>query len=238
MRIAVLDDDLSQLELTRATLEAIGHDCRLFSKGMALLHELRRETYDLLILDWHLPDTSGPEIVRWIRANYKDRIPVLFLTNRNQEQDVVEGLSCGADDFMIKPMRVGELAARVQALLRRVYPVNKVQQKEWGRFHFFPTDRRVEIDGAPITLTQKEFDLAFFLFSNMGRLLSRQHLLDTMWGASNQSSPDVMSRTLDTHISKVRSLLGLRPENGFRLTAVYGQGYRFEALESPAVVGK
>jgi len=88
----------------------------------------------------------------------------------------------------------------------------------------------VEIDGEPVVLKQKEFELALFLFRNMGRLLSRQYLLDSLWTATNPTGTDLMSRSLDTHISRVRNLLRLRPENGYKLSSVYGQGYRLETL--------
>lgn len=230
MRIATLDDDISQLDLTKCTLRAIGHDCHVFTDGAALLRELRRETFDLLILDWHLPDTTGPEIVRWVRSNMLERIPILFLTNRSEERDIVEGLAVGADDFMVKPMRVRELAARVKALLRRTYTDSKSEEQVWGRYRFLPTSQRLEIDGEPVALTQKEFDLALCLFQNIGRLLSRKHLLEGMWRINNPPGTELMSRSLDTHISRVRTVLGLRPENGYWLAAVYGQGYRLQEV--------
>lgn len=230
MRVAALDDDVDQLDLVKCTLQAIGHDCHVFTEGTALRRELQRETYDLLVLDWHLPDITGPEIVRWVRANLKDRVPVLFVTNRHEERDVVEGLAAGADDFMVKPMRVGELAARVRALLRRAYQDSEPEEQVWGRYRFVRASRRLEVDGSPVVLTHKEFDLALFLFRNAGRLLSRKHLLETIWGVSNPPGTELMSRSLDTHISRVRTVLGLRPESGFRLASIYGQGYRFETV--------
>ena len=113
MRIAALDDEASQLELIRYTMEEIGHECHGFSEGKALLRDLHHQTYDLLILDWGLPDMQGPRVVRWIREDLNSRIPILFVTNRREESDMVEGLAAGADDFMVKPIRVAELQARV-----------------------------------------------------------------------------------------------------------------------------
>jgi DNA-binding response OmpR family regulator len=230
MRVVAIDDDVEELELIKSTVHAIGHECHVFTGGAALQRELRRETFDLLIVDWQLPDTTGPDIVRWVRSNLKERIPILFVTNRRQERDIVEGLGAGADDFMMKPVRVGELAARVKALLRRSYLDPRSEEQVWGRYRFLCASRRLEINGEPVVLTQKEFDLALILFRNMGRLLSRQYLLEAIWSVNNPLGTDLMSRSLDTHISRVRSLLGLRPENGFRLAAIYGQGYRFEAI--------
>lgn len=231
MRVAALDDDPVQLDLVKSTLASIGHDCHVYAESAALQRALQRESFDLLVLDWHLPDGNGPDIVRWVRANVKDRVPILFVTNRQQESDIVEGLSAGADDYMVKPMRVGELAARVQALLRRAYVELPPNEQVWGRYRFLPAVRRLEMDGAPVALTQKEFDLALFLFRNPGRLLSRQHLLEALWGNGNPPGTELMSRSLDTHVSRLRKLLGLRPEGGFRLASIYGQGYRFETVQ-------
>jgi len=228
MRIAALDDDALQLDLIRQATEAMGHVCHAHLSGAELLKEMRRETFDLLIVDWHLPDTTGPEIVRWVRKNVGAQMPILFVTHRQEERDIVEGLGSGADDFMVKPVRIGELRARVAALLRRAYPANEGGVQEFGRYRFLSETRSIEIDGTPVELKNREYDLALFLFQNMGRLLSRDHLKEIIWG----QVADVMSRSLDTHISRLRTLLDLRPANGFILSAVYGIGYRFDAVEA------
>ncbi|RST45432.1 response regulator transcription factor [Variovorax sp. DXTD-1] len=239
MRIAALDDDTDQLDLIKSILKAMNHQCHLFTDGAALVNELRRESFDLLVLDWELPGISGLDIVRWVRANVTEHIPILFVTNRRDERDIVEGLMLGADDFMSKPVGVGELTARVRALLRRSYAQVRTEEEIWGRYRFIPALTQLEIDGNPVQLTQREFDLALFLFRNLGRLLSRGHMLETIWKTNNPAGTELMSRSLDTHISRVRTVLGLRPENGFRLTAVYGQGYRLEAVRAPrADIGK
>lgn len=227
MRIAAVDDDPLQLELLTHALGALGHVCQTHSTGASMLKALRRETFDLLIVDWHLPDTTGPEVVRWVRQNVAARVPILFVTHRQEERDIVEGLGSGADDFMVKPVRIGELNARVAALLRRAYPENTGGVMEFGRYRFLPETRSIEKDGVAVELKNREYDLALFLFQNMGRLLSRDHLKEVVWG----QVADVMSRSLDTHISRLRTLLDLRPANGFIVTAVYGVGYRFEAVE-------
>ena len=112
MRIAVLDDDPILQELLKSTLEWQGHVCRTYSNGMALLRDLRSETFDLIILDWHLPDMQGPEVAQMARKIVGPRLPILFVTRRSAERDVIEGLAHGADDFMTKPLRMGELVAR------------------------------------------------------------------------------------------------------------------------------
>jgi len=229
MRIAALDDDTLQLELFTHALTDMGHVCRTYTTGAALLKDLRRETFDLLIVDWHLPDTTGPEIVGWVREHIGADLPILFVTNRQEERDIVQGLACGADDFMAKPVRVGELSARVGALLRRAYPAATNHVLEFGPYRFLPETRTLEMNGAPVELKTREYELALFLFQNMGRLLSRDHLREIIWG----QSAEVISRSLDTHISRLRTLLDLRPANGYMITAVYGVGYRFEAVKPP-----
>ena len=233
MRVAALDDDATQLELAQRTLAGMGHDCHGFTDSKSFLRALRRESFDLLVLDWQLPDVSGIEVLRWARENLAERVPVLFITNRSTEADVIEGLSAGADDFMIKPIRVGELMARVKALLRRAYHQQSPTELVFGRYAFDVTGNQLLVDGDSVSLKQKEFDLALFLFQNMGRLLSRKHLLEAVWGIDGE----VSSRSLDTHVSRIRTKLGLNPENGFRLAAIYSVGYRLEALNVAATVG-
>jgi len=218
------------LDLARRTLEGIGHDVHCFIDGRTLQRELRRESFDLLILDWELPDISGIEVVRWARENLEQPVPVLFVTNRCEESDVIEGLSAGADDFMVKPIRIGELTARVNALLRRAYPQKCSGAFVIGRYSFDPATAQIRVGDENIVLKQREFDLAVFLFQNVGRLLSRKHLLEAVWGIE----AEVTSRSLDTHASRLRAKLGLMPENGYRLVAIYSVGYRLEAVSPGA----
>ncbi|WKB56156.1 response regulator transcription factor [Eleftheria terrae] len=227
MRIAALDDDPSQLDLVQRSVRSAGHECVMFDRGEGLLHALRRETFDLLVVDWQLPDIAGIDVVKWVRTRCEHPMPILFLTNRGDERDIVEGLSCGADDYMVKPTRVFELVARVKALLRRSYPEHERRMLQYGGYRFDTVAQTVEFEGQPIGLKQKEFALACCLFGQRGRLLSRAYLEEQVWGRA----AEISSRTLDTHISSLRSKLNLRPERGYRLSAVYGQGYRLEALE-------
>lgn len=227
MRLAALDDDVSQLDLIQRSVRAIGYECQLFERGQALLRELRRDSFDLLIVDWQLPDIAGPDVVRWVREHHEHAMPILFLTNRSEERDVVEGLGCGADDYMLKPIRVHELMARVKALIRRSYPQPEDSSLRFGGYTIDLAARTVHYEGRPIELKHREFELARCLFTNTGRLLSRAYLGETVWGRA----VEVPSRSLDTHISSLRAKLELRPARGFRLVAVYGQGYRLEAVD-------
>jgi DNA-binding response OmpR family regulator len=227
MRIAALDDESGQLDLIQLVMESIGHECHGFSDGVSLLRELRQQTYDLLILDWTLPDMQGPAVVKWIREELSSRLPILFVTNRSEEADMVEGLTAGADDFMVKPVRIAELEARVQALLRRAYPAQHEAELILGPYHFSSHSRTLKVNGEIADLKYREYELALFLFQNLGRLLSREHLREAIWGLGD----DTPSRSLDTHISRLRTKLDLRPANGFLLSSVYGLGYRLEAID-------
>lgn len=227
MRIAVLDDDRTQTDLVCQVLSASGHSCVPFQSGKEILLQLRRDNFDMLIIDWQVPDLSGADVLRWVREKLPPSLPVLFMTSRSSEDDIVAGLAAGADDYMIKPIRRGELVARVQALLRRAYPTQTVvEQIRFSQYVFEPRTGRLTVDGQSAELTQKEFDLALLLFRNLGRPLSRAYILEAVW----LRDIEIPSRTMDTHISRVRTKLQLRPENGFRLAPVYSYGYRLEQV--------
>jgi DNA-binding response OmpR family regulator len=227
MRIALLDDDRSQSEVIRQVLVAVGHSCQSFQTGWDLLSHLRRESCDLLIIDWQVKDASGAEVLRWVRDKLPPALPVLFLTGRSGEDDIVAALAAGANDYLIKPIRRGELVTRIQALLRRAYPAQSAfEQIRFDQYVFEVPTGRLTMAGKQIEVTQKEFDLALLLFQNLGRPLSRAYILEAIWSRER----DVPSRTMDTHVSRVRNKLQLKPENGFRLTPVYSYGYRLEQL--------
>jgi DNA-binding response OmpR family regulator len=227
MRIAVLDDDRSQSDLVCQVLTLAGHTCHAFDSGKEMLNQLRRESYDMLVIHWQVPNVGGAEVIRWARERLPANLPVLFMTSRSSEDDIVAGLAAGADDYMIKPIRRGELVARVQALLRRAYPTqNAVEQIQFGQYVFEARTGRLTINGKPVELTQKEFDLALLFFRNIGRPLSRAYILEAVWSRD----VEVPSRTMDTHVSRVRSKLQLRPEYGYKLAPVYSYGYRLEQI--------
>ena len=230
MRIAALDDDPILLELLKAMTESLGHVCHTFDTGAALLKTLRRDSYDLLIVDWHLPDMDGPEVVRAARTLTGPQIPILFVTRRQDEQDIVEALASGADDFMTKPVRIGEFSARINALERRAFPDMSADTLVFGRYQFDAPTRSLHLDGAVLELTELEYGLSLFMFQNCRRLLSREHLREMVWGQTHE----VTSRTIDTHVSRLRNKLKLSPEYGYTITAVYGTGYRLEAVEPTA----
>jgi len=227
MRIAVLDNDRSQADLICQVLGSAGHACQSFDNGKDLLSQLRKDNYDMLILDWQVADLSGVEVMRRAKEKMPANTPIMFLTSSSAEDDIVAGIGAGADDYMIKPLRRGELVARVQALLRRAYPAqNGAEQLQFGPYIFETRPGRLLMDGVVIEVTHKEFYLALLFFRNIGRPLSRAYIHEAVWVRETA----VPSRTMDTHVSRVRNKLHLRPENGFRLVPVYSYGYRLEKL--------
>jgi DNA-binding response OmpR family regulator len=227
MRLAVLDDDRELCAQVVNILRDAGHVCFHYHEGEALRRALRRESFDLLVVDWELPDVSGVELIGWAKANLSPAPPVIMLTGRTGDEDIVHGLDTGADDYVTKPLVPSVLRARVEALLRRSYGTNdQPKVEEFGDHRFDPLTMTVTFRGDPITLTAKEFGLALVLFRNLNRPLSRAYIMETVWGRN----PDIPSRTLDAHVSQIRGRLGLRPENGLRLASVYSFGYRLERL--------
>jgi len=226
LRVAILEDDPDQLALLSRWLNNEGHQVSGYLLGHDILRNAARENFDLFVLDWEVPDISGLDVLRRIRGKLSTSVPVLFVTVRDTEEDIVLALNAGADDYMIKPARQGELLARVGALLRRAYPQEKNRHLIFPPYEFDMQLGTVCIDGVAVDLTSKEFELAALFFRNMDQLMSRLHLQEVLWGRG----AEVESRTVDTHVSNVRKKLSLRGENGFRISAIYNYGYRLEMV--------
>lgn len=232
MRCAVLDDDKAQTELVVKLLADVGYHCEVFHQGRTLINRLRQDTFDLLVIDWNMPGMSGIEVLKSVRQGQHASLPVLMITSRSDDEDVVEGLAAGADDYIVKPLHPQIFIARVDAALRRAM-LNRPAKRSatFGSYVFDVPTETVMIAGAPVKLTAKEFALALTLFENLSRPMSRSYLLDSIWG----QSPEAETRTLDAHVSRIRSKLNLRAENGFRVTPVYSYGYRLEATNAAGI---
>lgn len=228
MRIALLEDAQEQAQHIQAVLEESGYQCDSYSSGQSFLSAVLHKSYDLLILDWQIPDMTGIDVLTDVRAQLNWNIPVVFLTQRDSEPDIVRALDAGADDYIAKPAREAELVARINALARRSNPENEKAVLVYGPFEVNTQQRSITLRGEPLTLTDKDYDLTLFLFQNQGRLLTREMLLERVWGMTR----DINTRTVDTHMSRLRRRLGLNPENGFRIKTIYQRGYRLEAMKA------
>jgi DNA-binding response OmpR family regulator len=223
-RIAIVEDEADARDQLTEIL-ASRHRVTAFADGSSFLRALHRDTFDLVCVDWALPDMTGQDLVARIRSGALAKtIPIIFVTARSGDDDLVTGLVAGADDFVSKPIRGPIITARVEALLRRTTPEASGQIETYEPF-VFDRLREVVIHGdQEFTLTSKEFALALTLFRNMHRPLARSYLMEEVWGAG----ANVTSRTLDTHICRLKSKLGLNAQNGFNFGPVYGFGYRLE----------
>lgn len=226
MKIAFLEDNESFAEDIVRSLTAAGHEVQHFLMGREYLKAVVSDKFDLCLLDWEVPDMSGAEVLASLRLK-GNTPPVVFLTGRDVEEDIVQVMEAGADDYIVKPPNINVLLARISALHRRVNPnKNQAESINHGQLKIDLNKRKFEINAQIIKLTEKETELALYFFANLDVLLSRAHLTKVVWG----TTPDIDTRTIDVHVSHLRSKLKLLPQFGWRLISVYHQGYRLERL--------
>lgn len=229
MKIAYLEDDLDQAEMILAHLQSEGLECSHFSSSQALMDTLGDNEYDAFVLDLMLPDIKGTDVLDYIR-NLKNSAPVIFVTQDDSEVQIVKALEAGADDYMVKPVKVRELIARLKAVSRRYVKEETASVIDLPPYKINLTYRSFEIDNEQITMTQKEYDLAVYFFSNVDRIIPRGELLEKVWG----TSPDISTRRVDTHISRLRQKLRMNENNGWHLHSIYQHGYRLERRSESA----
>lgn len=230
MRIDLLEDDADQAALIQQWLQDEGHQVRWFQTSNELTRALHREVPDVLLLDWVLPESSGMDVLTWVRQSFLGQIPIVFLTAQESEDHIVRALQAGADDYLVKPARRREMLARIQALGRRsgaIGPGSSISNVE--PYDIDPGRRLIAVHGEPVELTSKEFDLAVFFFSKVGHLVTRSALLEKVWGRSRV----VTTRTVDAHVSRIRKKLSIDENNGWRLISIYQHGYRLERTRQP-----
>lgn len=226
MIFAVVEDSRSQAEVLKALLKSEGHQVEVFLEGGDCLEAMKTQTFDFFIIDWTLPDMGGDEVLKHVREKCGWDVPVVFCTARTEEEAAADILRLGADDFIPKPIRYMEFLARIQALLRRQQG-GRPSSMRHGNIEVDLKGRRIRVGGNDIDLTQREFDLAVIFLRNVGRVLSREELLSSVWARDSE----VDTRTVDTHASRLRKKLGLGGESGLMLTSVYGQGYRLDTVQ-------
>jgi two-component system phosphate regulon response regulator PhoB len=225
--ILVVEDERDLQKVLAYNLKQAGFDVVVASDGETALRALKEEPFDLVLLDLMLPGMPGTEVCRRLKNNRETQnIPVVMLTARGEEVDRVVGFEIGADDYVVKPFSVRELVLRIQAILRRggtgQAPDERVQ---FGVLRIDRPAHRVFANDTEVSLTALEFKLLAMLYDRRGRVLSRDTLLDEVWGAH----VDVTRRNVDTHVKRLREKLG---EAGAYLETVRGVGYRFREVPS------
>ncbi len=221
--ILVVDDEEDIRELVRYNLERAGYDCICAESGTEALEQARKETPGLVLLDLMLPGLDGFEVCAMLRKDRStERTPIVILSARGSERDIVRGLELGADDYVTKPFSPKVLVARVGAVLRRQAPEGAGESApvRAGDLVLRPDQREVTLDGVPVELTRSEFDLLALLARRPGRVFTRAQVVDAMHGPGYP----VTDRSVDVHVVSLRKKLGA---HGERIETVRGVGYRF-----------
>ncbi len=227
VKVLIIDDEVDIVALVRYHLEKEGIQCLEGTDGSSALRLVREHRPDLLVLDLMLPGLDGLEICRQLRRDSATaRLPIIMLTAKAEEVDRVVGLEMGADDYVVKPFSPRELLARVKAILRRAQEPIDTSVKRIGELEVDEARHHVAVKGAPAELTAKEFGLLCALMRAKGRVLSRDQLLEGVWGYADAA--EIESRTVDVHIRRLREKLGSEAR---RIVTVKGVGYRFNLEE-------
>ncbi|BAE86412.1 response regulator transcription factor [Desulfitobacterium hafniense] len=223
MKILVVDDDERIREIVRLYLEAEGYDIEEADNGNSALEKVRKDSFDLVILDLMMPGLDGWTVCKVLRKETK--IPIIMLTAKGEENDRVLGFDLGADDYVVKPFSPRELSARVKAVLRRLEgEPTKEHLITYPGFTINQITREVVVDETVVKLTAKEFDLLLVLAKNPSRIFTRDQLLNTVWEYDYCGD----SRTVDTHINRLRSKLESQVGLSDFIQTVRGVGYKFE----------
>ncbi len=218
-QILVIEDEATQREVIAYNLRKEGYEVRTAQDGDEAELELAEEVPDLILLDWMMPGASGLELARRIRRRPETReVPVIMLTARAEEEDIIRGLDMGADDYVSKPYSVSELMARVRSALRRSAS-NTADIIQVGEIELNVETYRVHVSNHEVSLGPLEFKLLRTLMERPGRVFQRDQLLDKVWGRD----ADVESRTVDVHIGRLRASLG--PDAAVHIRTVRGVGY-------------
>jgi two-component system phosphate regulon response regulator PhoB len=223
--VLIVEDEDALATLLKYNLDKEGHEVAVASDGEEALVTIDERLPDLVVLDWMLPKVSGIEVCRRLRQKPETRnLPIIMLTARGEESDRVRGLDTGADDYIVKPFSMTELAARVRAVLRRIRPGLAEDRIANGALVIDRVAHRVKRDGKEVHLGPTEFRLLDYLMQHPGRVFSREQLLDAVWGADVY----VEARTVDVHIGRLRKALNADAEHD-PIRTVRSAGYSLEA---------
>ena len=222
--ILVVEDEDALATLLQYNLEKEGYDVRLAGDGEEAMVAVDEKLPDLIVLDWMLPKISGIEVCRRLRQKAETRnVPIIMMTARGEETDRIRGLDTGADDYVVKPVSMSELAARLRAVLRRLRPGLAEDEVRIGDIVIDRVGHRVKRNGLEVHLGPTEFRLLDYLMRHPGRVLSREQLLDAVWG----SDVYVEARTVDVHIGRLRKALNL-PQTEDPIRTVRAAGYALD----------
>jgi DNA-binding response OmpR family regulator len=226
-RVLIIEDDSDIAHLVRLHLAELGCEVEIEADGLRGIERATVTSFDLVILDLMLPTIDGLEVCRRLRAA-DDYTPILMLTSKTTELDRVLGLEMGADDYLTKPFSVLELVARVKALFRRVEALSGNGDEpeapiEIDGLSIDHARRSVSVNGTPVQLTAKEFELLHYFARHPGRVFSRSQLLDQVWGYGH----DGYEHTVNSHINRLRGKIETDPSNPHWIVTVWGVGYRF-----------
>ena len=228
MRVVIADDASGVVAHLKSIVEELGHDAIGLTDGVELMQALSTDIYDLVILDWNLKGKDGGSFGETMKTALPKCPPVIMMANRSAKRVITDALNAGADDYITKPEERSVIAARVTAWLREAETIGAFDTEvTYGLYHMHRLDNTVTLGDKTVDLTAKEFELAELFFRNSNRTLSREFLMQTIW----RTTASLATRTLDMHISRVRSKLQLQPENGFRIFTVFGYGYRLETFD-------
>ncbi|AVK47400.1 two-component system response regulator [Clostridium sp. MF28] len=215
INILIVEDDEAISNLIRISLGIAGYECKQVFDGMEAFNLIKKESFDLVLMDIMLPGIDGFELMKRIKSL---NVPVIFLTAKNGLADKITGLKSGAEDYIVKPFETVELLARIEIVLRRYSKNNNCI--EFKRLKIYEDERIIKNGDETIDLTLKEFELILLLVKNKNMALSREYLLEKIWGYEYMGE----TRTIDTHIQKIRKKLDI----GDNIKTVYKIGYRLE----------
>ena len=225
-RVLLVEDEPDLADPLAYLLRREGYDVEIAEDGPAALAAFRDRGADIVLLDLMLPGMPGTEVCRQIRVG--SHVPIIMLTAKDSEVDIVVGLELGADDYLTKPYSARELLARIRAVMRRFAPTEADLEERvltGGRVTLDLDRHTVAVDGGEISMPLKEFELLEVLMRNAGRVLTRGQLIDRVWGSDYFGD----TKTLDVHIKRIRSRIEKHPSDPSMLMTVRGLGYRFEA---------
>jgi len=224
-RILLVEDEIALSDPLSFLLEREGYEVEVAADGPAAIAAFDRDGADLVLLDLMLPGLPGTEVCRELRQ--RSSVPIIMVTAKDSEVDIVVGLELGADDYVTKPYSTRELLARIRAVLRRRIEPDELDDGiiAGGRVRMDVDRHTVEVDGEAVAMPLKEFELLELLMRNAGRVLTRGQLIDRVWGSDYFGD----TKTLDVHIKRIRSKIEVTPSDPVQLVTVRGLGYRFEA---------